>query len=58
MDQSAEPAPAQLWAMMLTAVFAVVIMFIGFFGKSSSWRRGGGGGEAIMRLGARPFDNR
>lgn len=33
MDQSAEPAPAQLWAMMLTAVFAVVIMFIGFFGN-------------------------
>ncbi|XP_047476633.1 G-protein coupled receptor moody-like isoform X2 [Penaeus chinensis] len=33
MSQSADPAPAQGWAMMLTAAFAIVIMFVGFFGN-------------------------
>ncbi|XP_063607573.1 G-protein coupled receptor moody-like isoform X1 [Penaeus indicus] len=33
MDQSEEPEAAQRWAMMLTATFAIVIMFVGFFGN-------------------------
>ncbi|XP_042859466.1 G-protein coupled receptor moody-like [Penaeus japonicus] len=33
MDPDKEPAAAQKWAMVFTAIFALIIMFIGFFGN-------------------------